>query len=87
MSHDEQPERCMLLCRDCLDDPRRVARIGDRLAVPFRTRTDRANWAREHTAATGHWAWFCIDDWPTAAQARALMAEHDAFIANLAAAS
>lgn len=83
MSHDALPERCVLLCRDCHADPRRVARIGDRLVVPFRTRTDRANWAREHTAGSGHRRYFCVDDWPKAAAARALMAEHDAFVAGL----
>lgn len=84
MSNDELPERCLLMCRDCLSDPVRVARCGDRLVVPFRTRADRASWSREHTRATGHRAWFCVDGWPSAAAARALLVEHDAFVAGLA---
>lgn len=87
MSHDEQPERCMLICRECHADPARLARCGDRLVVPFRTRADRASWAREHNLATGHDAWYTLDNWVSAEEARQRMAGHDAFIAGLAAAS
>lgn len=74
MSHDERPERCLLICRTC----------GDDLVHPFVTMADRGRWAAAHTAGTGHRAWFCVDGWPSAGEVAGLVAAHDAFVAELA---
>ena len=37
--------------------------------VPFRSYRERALWATGHTARTGHDTWFCMDGFPTIAQA------------------
>ena len=37
--------------------------------IPFRSYRERALWAAGHTARTGHETWFCMDGFPTMAEA------------------
>ncbi len=37
--------------------------------IPFRSYRERALWATGHTARTGHDKWFCLDGFPTIAEA------------------
>ena len=55
-------ERCVIVCRDC-------SSATNPLMIPFRSYRERALWAAGHTARTGHDTWFCMDGFPTMAEA------------------
>jgi hypothetical protein len=55
-------ERCVIVCRCC-------SSATKPLMIPFRSYRERALWATGHTARTGHDTWFCMDGFPTIAQA------------------
>jgi hypothetical protein len=38
--------------------------------IPFRSYRERALWAAGHTARTGHDEWFCMDGYPSMADAQ-----------------
>ena len=40
------------------------------LLIPFRSCRERALWAAGHTARTGHDEWFCMDGYPSLADAQ-----------------
>ena len=55
-------ERCVIICRHC-------SPATNPLMIPFRSYRERALWATGHTARTGHDTWFCMDGFPTMAEA------------------
>jgi hypothetical protein len=55
-------ERCVIVCRCC-------SSATNPLMIPFRSYRERALWAAGHTARSGHDTWFCLDGFPTIAQA------------------
>ncbi|HEX5812405.1 MAG TPA: hypothetical protein VFY38_09905 [Pseudonocardia sp.] len=58
----EVGERCVIVCRSC-------SSATNPLMIPFRSYRERALWATGHTARTGHDRWFCLDGFPTIAEA------------------
>ena len=58
----EVGERCVIVCRSC-------SSATNPLMIPFRSYRERALWAAGHTARSGHDTWFCLDGFPTIAQA------------------
>jgi hypothetical protein len=63
-------ERCVIVCRSC-------SSAKSPLLVPFRSYRERALWAAGHTARTGHDTWFCMDGFPSMAEAVQEMAIAD----------
>ena len=55
-------ERCVIVCRSC-------SSATNPLMIPFRSYRERALWAAGHTARTGHETWFCMDGFPSMAEA------------------
>ena len=55
-------ERCVIVCRSC-------SSAKHPLLIPFRSYRERALWASGHTARTGHDTWFCMDGFPSMAEA------------------
>jgi hypothetical protein len=55
-------ERCVIVCRSC-------SSAKHPLLIPFRSYRERALWAAGHTARTGHETWFCMDGFPSMAEA------------------
>ena len=55
-------ERCVIVCRSC-------SSATNPLMIPFRSYRERALWAAGHTARSGHDTCFCLDGFPTIAQA------------------
>ncbi len=63
-------ERCVIVCRNC-------SSAQQPLLIPFRSYRERALWAAGHTARTGHETWFCMDGFPSVAEAAQEMAIAD----------
>jgi hypothetical protein len=63
-------ERCVIVCRSC-------SSAKHPLLIPFRSYRERSLWAAGHEARTGHDTWFCMDGFPSMAEAVQEMAIAD----------
>lgn len=60
---------CVIVCRRCAQ-----LAGGEPLVMPFGSQAERGEWAAAHTAGTGHRDWLVLDDWPSVAEVKALLA-------------